>query len=286
VFDQGFRQTLGEILRGAPKLRRNPQTEGRSHRRIRSASGTFSGHRPYTAGEDLRNLDWNVYARTDELFLKVLEDEDRVGLTLLLDRSPSMTADDRWVGARRLAAILGGLALVHFDSLHLVWSSGQDAVLQGAAALNRYLDLLDGLPTGLDQPTGLARDLLERFGAGRVYWLSDFADPNSFAPALAMLRKHGCRCTGWLPCLPTDSVPTADGLLRFADPETGKQELLEVDAALRGAMAQELALLAKAQDALFSTLGYPLVRFALPARGDNRVASWTARGRVYDAWRG
>ena len=56
VFDSDFRRLLAEILRRAPRLRGGRQGEFRSRRQRRSDSGTFSGHRGYSAGEDLRLL--------------------------------------------------------------------------------------------------------------------------------------------------------------------------------------------------------------------------------------
>ena len=95
LFDDRFRQMLGELVRRMPRTRTTSRAQTPTRRRRRSESGTFSGHRAYTPGDDLRDFDWNVFARTDELFLKVLEDEDRVGWTLILDCSASMTAGER-----------------------------------------------------------------------------------------------------------------------------------------------------------------------------------------------
>lgn len=281
ILDNRFRQTLGEILRRAPRLRGGRQHAVHTRRRRRCESGTFSGHRAYSEGEDLRNLDWNVYARTEELFLKVLEDEDKVGLTILLDHSRSMQADDRWVGAVRLAAILGGLALVHLDGLHVVWGAAQDSTLQGVTALGRYLELLEGLRPRDDKPESLVAHLLEHGVVGRLSWISDFARPQDFATPLAALRKQGCRCTGWLPVLATDRAPVAAGYLLFEDPETGARELLQVDAALRRAMADELQLLARQQDAVFATVGFPLLRYRVPEVSDHSIAAWSGDGVVY-----
>lgn len=281
VFDDRFRKTLGEILRGAPRLRGGAQRAGRTRRRTRSESGTFSGHRAYGDGDDLRNLDWNVYARTDELFMKVLEDEDRVGLTVIVDRSASMTADNRWDAALRLASILGGLALVHLNGLHFVAGAGQESSLAGAPALGRFLDVLEALTPADDSPASTVRQVLEAGAGGRVFWISDFADPMSFQAPLAMLRRQGCPCTGWLPSLPTDRLPTVDGIVRFLDPETGKREVLQVDEALRRAMTEELSLLRKTQSGVFKSAGYSLMRFEVPAEGDYRLSAWTDRGRVY-----
>lgn len=281
VFGEKFRKTLGEILRGAPRLRADTQHEVRTRRKIRSESGTFSGHRAYGDGDDLRNLDWNVYARTDELFMKVLEDEDRVGLTLLLDRSHSMTAENRWPAALRLAAILGGLALVHLDGLHVVWGAGKETTLSGAAQLGRLLDALEKLEPVDESPSISIRQFLERGGGGRTFWISDFAQPREFDGPLAMLRKQGYRCTGWLPSLPTDRIPAARGVVRFWDPETQQREVLQVDDALRAAMVDELQLLRKTQDGVFKSAGYALERFEVPVDGDYRMTAWTGRGRVY-----
>jgi uncharacterized protein (DUF58 family) len=272
-------------------LRGGHRETTRSRRRIRSESGTFSGHRAYSEGEDIRNLDWNVYARTDELFLKVLEDEDRIGLTLVMDHSRSMLADDRWTAAARLAAILGGLALVQNHGLHFVWGTGQGSILQGAAALGRFLEQLESLTPDARGPredpdesdaTNVVRELLEH-PVGRLAWVSDFAQPKRCQVALAMLRKHGCRCRGWLPSLPTDRIPLADGFMCLEDPETGEQEVLQVDAGLQRAMMDELELLAKQQDAVFGTVGYGLSRFPVPETGDYRIASWSGDGAVYNS---
>ena len=281
IFDDRFRKTLGEILRSAPRIRGGTQHEVRTRRRSRSESGTFSGHRAYGDGDDLKNLDWNVYARTDELFMKVLEDEDRVGLTLVVDRSASMTVEDRWAGAMRLASILGGLALVHLDGLHLVAGAGKGTLLAGASSLGRLIETLSTVNPIEESPSSTVEQLLEAGAGGRVFWISDFADPKAYSTPLAMLRRQGCRCTGWLPSLPTDMVPAAQGMVRFMDPETGAREVLQVDAPLRQAMSEELEALRKAQDGVFKSAGHALVRYEVPAEGDYRVASWSDRGRVY-----
>ncbi len=285
IFDDRFRKTLGEILRQAPRLRGGRKELARTRRRIRSESGTFSGHRAYSEGEDVRNLDWNVYARTDELFLKVLEDEDRIGFTLIFDRSASMLAGDRVRGAARLTAILGGLALVQLDGVHLMWGPGQDCLLQGAGALGRFLEQIESVVPTADShddtpPTAMVSKLLEH-PVGHLAWVSDFADPRACQTGLAMLRKQGCRVRGWLPVLPADRVPVEDGYVRFEDPETGKQEVVQVDARLRHAMVEELAILARHQDVVFDAVGYTLMRFPVPAAGDQRIASWTADGAIY-----
>ena len=55
---------------------------------------TFSDYRNYTPGDDTRLIDWKVYARTDELFIKQFEEERNLTVHVLLDESASMAYGD------------------------------------------------------------------------------------------------------------------------------------------------------------------------------------------------
>lgn len=282
-FGPAFRRLLAEILERAPRLRGAPDRDPRARRRVMAQSGVFAGHRVYGPGEDLRFLDWNVYARTGELFAKVLEEEERRTLAVCVDCTPSMATGepDRFVGALRLAAILGGLALVGLDGVHLVGGDERLHSLQGAAAVPRMLDTLARFRPCATDPVRAVRAPLEHGTFGRLCWISDFAEPERCVPALTLLRRAGRRCVGWLPMLPTDRAPQARGWVRWVDPETGDEEVILVDRALREAMADELRLLAHRQDAVFRAAGLPLVRFPLPSADDFRLTSWYESAWIY-----
>ena len=123
-------------------------------------------------------------------------------------------------------------------------------------------------------PVDLLRIPVERGWPAKIVWISDFADPEAAAPGLHFLRRRGRACVGWLPALAEDREPILDGRSRLRDPETGEEHVLDVDGPLRAAMVEELSLLARHQDAIFNAVGYPLVRFPLPAEGDFRLSSW------------
>ena len=275
-FPPPFRDCLRQILRRAPRVRTPAQQRDPGRRRVLARSGTFAGHRAYAPGDDLRYVDWNVYARTGDLFLKVLEEDDRPTLTLCLDRSASMQTGDpmRYQGALRLAAILGGLALVQLEGLMLVGGRSGYRSLSGAGSLDTLLQALRDMPITPGDPAEVLRAPVEQGWPGAVVWISDFADPEAAMPALHLLRRHGKRVTGWLPEVPEDRAPLLEGSVLLQDPETGEQHELEIDAALRAAMAEELRLLERQQAAAFASVGYPLVRFALPSEGDFRLSSW------------
>ena len=157
--------------------------------------------------------------------MKVLEEDDRRTLTVCLDRSPSMATGEpfRYRGAQRLAAILGGLALVQLDGLSLVVGKRRVHTLSGAGSVGRLLDILQHLDTGPQDAFDLLRVPVERGWPGAVVWISDFADPEEASRPSHWLRRHGRRCTGWLPSVPEDRAPAARGWVRFRDPETGER---------------------------------------------------------------
>src|SRR5262245_19447970 len=61
--------------------------ERRSKRRGESVE--FADHRPYVSGDDLRHIDWNIFARLDHLFLKLFLEEEDLSLHIVIDCSAS-----------------------------------------------------------------------------------------------------------------------------------------------------------------------------------------------------
>lgn len=87
-------------------------------------SQEFAEYRAYTPGDDLRSLDWNVYARTERMYLKRYRGETNTRLTLMLDASNSLRMGSRGVSkidyARFLAASLTSLANHQRDAVGMI----------------------------------------------------------------------------------------------------------------------------------------------------------------------
>jgi uncharacterized protein (DUF58 family) len=130
LFDEAFLRRLERLnFRTAPSLRGDLLGERRS-RNLRPALD-FSDHRPYSTGDDLRHIDWNVFGRHEELFVKLGEATQSVTIHVLLDRSRSMAWEpswvdrpkNKWTSARQLAGALSYLGL----------SGGERLVITGFA---------------------------------------------------------------------------------------------------------------------------------------------------------
>lgn len=101
----------------ATKSKLRGQHKG-SHRSQRFGSSLdFSDFREYTPGDDVRQIDWNVYARTDKYFIKRFLDEQEMRVHILLDCTKSMGDRLKWTFAQQLALSLGMLVLQRDDRL-------------------------------------------------------------------------------------------------------------------------------------------------------------------------
>lgn len=110
-----------------------------THRSRKTGSSLdFSDFREYHPGDDLRHIDWNVYARTDKPYIKQYLDEQEMRIHILLDSTKSMGADGKWNYARQLAIALGQLALKSGDTLSFsTWNDGQDTFFRKKGAAHR-----------------------------------------------------------------------------------------------------------------------------------------------------
>src|SRR5215218_7802384 len=93
--------------------------ERRSKRRGQSVE--FADYRNYTLGDDLRFIDWNIYARLDRLFLKLFLEEEDQALYVLLDVSKSCDYGQphkaRYL--KQVAAALGYIGLVNYNRVNI-----------------------------------------------------------------------------------------------------------------------------------------------------------------------
>ncbi|MEG0258820.1 MAG: DUF58 domain-containing protein [Lysinibacillus sp.] len=99
----------------ASKLRGQHKGSHRSQRF--GASLDFSDFREYHLGDDVRQVDWNVFARTDKYFIKRFLDEQEMRVHILLDTTKSMGEEAKWTFARQIVATLGLMVLGRDDRL-------------------------------------------------------------------------------------------------------------------------------------------------------------------------
>lgn len=167
--------------------------ERRSKRKGQSVE--FADYRNYVVGDDLRHLDWNLFARLDKLFIRLFMEEEDLHVYILIDNSLSMDFGNptKLRYAKQIAAALGFVGLVNAD--RVVVEAFNDRLVQsmpaarGRRSVWRLMEFLDKLePAG---PSDLKRALrtfsLKCSGKGIVLLLSDFMDKGGYEDALRYL---------------------------------------------------------------------------------------------------
>jgi uncharacterized protein (DUF58 family) len=163
------------------------------------ASVDFAEHRGYVPGDDIRRVDWRVFARTDRYFVKEFEADSNANFSVLLDVSKSMafgTTITKLDYAKTLAACLTYLVSKQRDRVGLVTFDEAivDRVPPSAKHLDVVLHTLDRAkaerPGRLGPPL---RKLAEHFGRrGIVVVISDFyEEPQEVLDAVGLIRFRG-----------------------------------------------------------------------------------------------
>jgi uncharacterized protein (DUF58 family) len=208
---------------------------GMHESRNRGGGLEFAQYRAYERGDDLRTIDWKLYARSDRFFVRDAERESPVAVWVVIDSSASMAQADlaapgwsRFDAARRVAACLIEVALQHGDRFGVVveGADGPVVITPQAGARHRDRMLLALAPLA---PGGVAqweRDVAvfgERFGAhDLIVIISDGFDEGCVATA-ERLAASG-RDVSLIQVLTADERDFPfDGGYRFHDPETGAQ---------------------------------------------------------------
>jgi uncharacterized protein (DUF58 family) len=176
-----------KVFRGRMKGERRSKRKGQSVE--------FADFRGYVPGDDLRALDWNLYARLDKLIIKLFLEEEDLHFFTLIDASLSMDFGDptKLTYAKQLAAALGFVGLIRTDRVRIETLGQslhqQGPTLRGRRSVWRMIDYLDSIQPG--ETTSLA-DGVKRFchrnaGKGIVVLISDLMDKNGYEPALRYL---------------------------------------------------------------------------------------------------
>src|SRR5918996_1274688 len=229
VFDEAFLRQLERLL----LLMRAPVRGGlKGGRRSvkRGQSVEFADYREYALGDDLRQLDWNVLARLEKLFVKLFIEEEDVTITVLLDGSASMATGhpEKLQFAKRAAAALGYIGLASEDKVAVSVLGGRVArrrtALRGSGRALRLLSELSAIQAA-DGPTDLvaaARHAAAQLtGRGVVILISDLLDPAADR-VIRELAATNSELVILHVLTPDELDPPLEGDLRLVDVESGE----------------------------------------------------------------
>ena len=212
--------------------------ERRSKRRGQSVE--FADHRPYVVGDDMRFVDWNIYARLDQLFLKLFLAEEDLTVHVLLDATASMAGGEppKSRAARRLAAALSYIALVNNNRLTVSafadGLTGQIANMRGRKYLHQMGEFLLEAPAegSSDFDRACRQVAAGRIGSGVMIVLSDMLLKEGYADGLRRLMSGSYDLYVIQMLSPQELSPDLSGDLRLLDMEDADEAEVTISAAL------------------------------------------------------
>ncbi|MHC4323023.1 MAG: DUF58 domain-containing protein [Planctomycetota bacterium] len=214
------------------------QGERRSKRRGQSVE--FADHRPYVAGDDLRFVDWNVYGRLEQLFLKLFLEEQDLTVHIVADTSASMSFGEpsKELFIKKLTAALGYVSLVNNNRVTISFIAegltAQLANMRGRSYLDNMADcLLTAECEGLSNFDDSCRQLAAgRIGSGVMIVLSDFLFKEGYDSGLRRLIGRQYDLYAIQVLCPQELSPSLSGELKLIDIEDVDSAEITVSAAL------------------------------------------------------
>lgn len=222
-------------------LARSAATGGSVGRRPVRRPGTsqeFHDYRHYAAGDELRYLDWNVYARHGSLFVKEFSAEENVHVAVAVDTSASMSIGEpkKIDAARNLALGLAYVGLCGFDSVSL-FSYGERlealrTFLSGKGRVHEAVTAVDSLRAegAGDIAAAFGPPIPRVKGTTVCLILGDLLDLIGLRAAVRSLLSQKVRVHLIHILAPEDVAPSARGRTRLRDAETGRERELYLSA--------------------------------------------------------
>jgi uncharacterized protein (DUF58 family) len=247
LFDESTLRKLEQLSLVARQVRAGA-IKGERRSTKRGTSIEFADYRDYTKGDDLRRVDWNIFARLERPFIKLLEEEEDLAVHLLLDASASMNWPrdtdtpqyiHKFTFARRLLAGLAYISLTSGDRLRIstLTDNGmqQWGPARGRGRILHMLSSVEGFEAGgTADLNATLRDYALRGGRpGLAFVITDLFSPTGYEDGLTSLQARGHE-VGLIHILSPDEVnPPLTGDLRLVDVETAGGQDVTIDAHMR-----------------------------------------------------
>lgn len=197
------------------------------------SSTDFADYRDYAAGDDMRYVDWNIFARLRRPYIKQFLHEEEMHVVLLVDASSSMLFDQKLERAKQLAAafgIMGLLSTERVSAFAIHQQEGQWMLPPGTGRprIQQTLSFLENIEGGGNIPVEQAIETMLRFHRGRgiAILLSDFLTFSDLSRSMNLLFSSGLEIWGLQILSDLEINPNLEGDLRFVDSET--QETLDI----------------------------------------------------------
>jgi uncharacterized protein (DUF58 family) len=189
-------------------------------------STEFCDYRDYSPGDDVRFVDWNIFARIERPYLKQFHHEEELHVAIILDASNSMQFEDKFALGLKVATALGVVGLRGQEKVSATIVGGARAQRlrpsSGRTSMRKLFGFLEGVESGGEQgfDRGIETFLRRHHGRGVAILISDFLSTEDFQRSFNLLNGAGLEIFGLQILGPSEMAPELAGDLRFVDSET------------------------------------------------------------------
>ncbi len=244
---------------------------GRGEHRARRGGNSleFKDFRDYAAGDDIRFLDWGLFARLGRPYTRLYHDEEELCVTVLIDGSASMAAGGKLRLAQQLAAGLGVMALTGGERAHGYVFDARDGGLRqlrltpGRRSMMRWFAFFEQVEAGGALPIERGLDAMLRVhrGRGLLIVLSDFLTAGELRPSFNRAHGLGLEVSGLQILAPDELNPELGHDVRLVDSETGAvldvtatESLLDLYHGHRAALQRQIESLCRQRGGRYACL--------------------------------
>jgi uncharacterized protein (DUF58 family) len=252
IFDETSLRKLQQLTLVTARVRAGA-LRGERRSLKRGAGLEFADFRDYVPGDDLRRVDWNVYARLDRPYVKLREEEEDLAVHILVDASQSMDwgegAQHKFNYALQLTAGVGSIGLSIGDRVITVMLSEAkhlaqmpEISLRGQQYLLHLLKFLEAQQAAgiTDLEAASRRYLIKPRRPGLVILISDLLSPHGYQGAVKLLQQRGHEVAIVHIMSPDEIDPPLAGDLKLIDIETGSAQEVSIDGGLRDAYRERV----------------------------------------------
>jgi uncharacterized protein (DUF58 family) len=208
-----------------------------SHISTKKGSGLdLVDHRKYNPGDPLKKIDWNLYARTEKLYIRRFEEDKNLNMVILLDASSSMLFPDndpnKFEYASTIAIGISYVVMRYNDQYMIATFADSVDYTKPHKGRDEFLRTIDNLSSitvnGETKLADCADFLYSRMKSkSMVLIISDFLDnPDSIRHAVHRLSRHELVLVHIYEETEINLPETMDGTIKFIDSETSRSQYL------------------------------------------------------------
>jgi hypothetical protein len=232
----------------------------------KGTSNEFADYRDYAEGDDIRRVDWNIFARLHKPYIKLFYEEQEKHVVLIIDNSASMQYENKLLRAQQLAVSFGFMGLLAGERVSVYSTNPTEEsvpflrAVRGRGNFSKIITYIEHVKAGGSYPIEAAiQDILKHHkGQGIALILSDFFTFGSLKTGLNRLFNSGLEIFGIQIMGPEELDPELAGDISLIDCETedkidisSSERVLEIYREYRDALEDQVSAMCRQRSGRF-----------------------------------